>query len=233
MRGRLEAEVKALGLAELPDLADVNLEISGTHTEAETLADAISATEGALEGSKAAHRASDEAFRGVERRLEAARTLLETKTAELAAGRKVRSDEELASHAAALVRHWSELRSALTQMEQRRLEAPETVAARIRRLEAAGGNHRSEASRLNTMITRLGAHVEAAEGAGLEEAIERTKLDLERLEAAVATMQEEAAALELLLTALRQAESEAKARYLAPVTSRVEPYLRMCGYRSR
>ena len=41
------------------------------------------------------------------------------------------------------------------------------------------------------------------------------------------SLEEEAAALGLLLDTLRQAESEAKAKYLAPVTSRVEPYLRM------
>jgi hypothetical protein len=43
----------------------------------------------------------------------------------------------------------------------------------------------------------------------------------------VAEFEREAAVLQLLLETLNSAESEAKSRYLAPVVSRVQPYLRM------
>ena len=49
----------------------------------------------------------------------------------------------------------------------------------------------------------------------------------DRLTGAVAELEQEAEVLQLLLDTLDTAESEAKARYLAPVVSRVEPYLKM------
>jgi hypothetical protein len=48
-----------------------------------------------------------------------------------------------------------------------------------------------------------------------------------RLRAEVQNYEQEVAVLELLRETLRSAETEAKARYLSPVITRVEPYLKM------
>ncbi len=62
---------------------------------------------------------------------------------------------------------------------------------------------------------------------GVEEALEVTRAEQARLAAAVKGYEEETAVLQLLQQTLREAEREAKALYLAPVVSRVEPYLKM------
>jgi len=49
----------------------------------------------------------------------------------------------------------------------------------------------------------------------------------DRFTSTIAEFQEEAEVLQLLLDTLETAEGEAKTRYLAPVVSRVEPYLKM------
>jgi hypothetical protein len=54
-----------------------------------------------------------------------------------------------------------------------------------------------------------------------------TEAERDRLASAVAEFEKEAAVLQLLLETLEVAEGEAKTRYLAPVVSRVEPYLKM------
>ena len=51
--------------------------------------------------------------------------------------------------------------------------------------------------------------------------------DRDRLTETVAEYEKEVAFLELLLTTLEGAERDAKTRYLAPVVSRVQPYLKM------
>jgi uncharacterized protein YhaN len=80
---------------------------------------------------------------------------------------------------------------------------------------------------LKTEIARIGTLVEMSEAVGLDEALEAANADLNRLDAKVDDYQQEVAILQLLLSTLRAAESEAKVKYLGPVTSRVEPYLRM------
>ncbi len=69
--------------------------------------------------------------------------------------------------------------------------------------------------------------VEANEGAGVEEMLLAAGAERDRLASAVAEFEKEAAILQLLLETLELAEGEAKTRYLAPVVSRVEPYLKM------
>ena len=103
----------------------------------------------------------------------------------------------------------------------------EAIHAKIKRLEGAGQSHQQETNRLNTEITRLGTQIEANEGAGIEEALEAAIADQGKLDAEVKNYAQEASVLRLLLDTLRQAESEAKTLYLAPVASRVEPYLKM------
>jgi len=94
-------------------------------------------------------------------------------------------------------------------------------------LEGAAGNHQHSVATLSNEVTRLNALIEANEGAGVEEMLLTAEAERDRLTSVAAEMQQEAEVLQLLLDTLDTAEGEAKTRYLAPVVSRVEPYLKM------
>ena len=101
----------------------------------------------------------------------------------------------------------------------------EAIDARIRRLEGAAANHTRAIESLNIDIARLAALIEANESSGVEELLLASEAERDRLAETVAEFEQEAAVLQLLLETLETAEREAKNRYLAPVVSRVQPYL--------
>jgi uncharacterized protein YhaN len=115
----------------------------------------------------------------------------------------------------------------LAEKERGQGETVESVDARIKRLEGAAHNHQRSVANLHIEGTRLNALIEANEGAGIEEMLLAAEAERDRLASAVAEFEKEASVLQLLLETLELAEGEAKTRYLAPVVSRVEPYLKM------
>ena len=114
----------------------------------------------------------------------------------------------------ALKEDWSA--SARTQLE-----------ARISRLNSA--IERRASSRIETKIetVRLRERVEAHDSAGIDEAIEHTRHELEQAKRQRDRIERELEVLDLLAQTLRAAESEARERYLAPVVDRIHPYLQM------
>lgn len=227
LRGRLKTELAALSLSALPAAAEIAGDIAETHDRAEHLAADIQTAEAALEGPKGVLAEATTTLQEIEQRLAGRRGTLETKEAALLAARAKSSDEELSAHAAELTLRANEQQIALTALENNQGETVEAIDVRIKRLETAGRNHQDAVAALNNEITRLTTLIEASEGAGVEEALEVARAEQARLAAAVKGYEEEAAVLQLLQQALRQAEREAKALYLAPVVSRVEPYLKM------
>lgn len=227
LRGRLKTELEALGLSALPTTAEIAKEIAETHDRAEQLAADIGTAEVAVEGPKGVLAEATATLQEMEQRLAGRCGTLETKQAALAAGRAEASDEELSAHADELTLLATKQQTALTTLENNQGETVEAIDVRIKRLEAAGRNHQDALARLNNEITRLTALIEASEGAGVEEALEVARAEQARLEAAVKGYEEETAVLQLLQQTLREAEREAKALYLAPVVSRIEPYLKM------
>ena len=103
----------------------------------------------------------------------------------------------------------------------------ELLQARIDRREEAIKAHNNRRSDLGAEISRLQGIIEAQEGAGIGETIEHTERELDRARDRHDRFDREVAVLNLLSTTLHEAESEAKERYLAPVRSRVHPYLQM------
>ncbi|OFV97003.1 MAG: hypothetical protein A3F68_00240 [Acidobacteria bacterium RIFCSPLOWO2_12_FULL_54_10] len=227
LQGRLKTEFEVLGLSALPTAAEIAKEITETHHRAEQLAADIETGEAAVEGPKGVLAEATATLQELEQRLAGRRGTLETKQAALTAGRAQSSDEELSAHARELTLRADEQQTALTTLENNQGETVEAIDMRIRRLEAAGRNHQDALAGLNNEITRLTTLIEASEGAGVEEALEVARAEQSRLEAAVKGYEEETAVLQLLQQTLREAEREAKALYLAPVVSRVEPYLKM------
>jgi len=101
------------------------------------------------------------------------------------------------------------------------------LEARIGRLEKALQDRRDKRGKLQEQIAGLKSRVEAADGAGLDEAIEQKARELELAEEERRRQQREVQVLGLLLSTLRNAEREAKGRYLSPVLNRVRPYLQL------
>lgn len=227
LQGRLKTELEVLGLSVLPTTAEIAKDIAETHRNAEQLAADTGTAEAALDGPKGVLSEAIATLQELEQSVAGRRGTLETKQAALAAGRAEASDEELSAHADELTLLATKQQTALTTLENNQGETVDAIDVRIKRLEAAGRNHQDALARLNNEITRLTALIEANEGAGVEEALEVARAEQARLEAAVKSYEEETAVLQILQQTLREAEREAKALYLAPVVSRVEPYLKM------
>ncbi len=110
---------------------------------------------------------------------------------------------------------------------QRTDETLPQLDARIRRLDKAIRERREKRESLNVRIAGLTSRIEALEGAGLDEAIEQKDRERELCDEECGRFEREAAVLTLLLSTLRDAEHDAKERYLSPVLKRVRPYLRL------
>ncbi len=110
---------------------------------------------------------------------------------------------------------------------QRTDETLPQLNARIERLDKAIRDRRQKRESLNVRIAGLKSRIEALEGAGLDEAIEQKDRERELCDEECGRFEREAAVLTLLLSTLRDAEHDAKERYLSPVLKRVRPYLQL------
>lgn len=120
----------------------------------------------------------------------------------------------------------SEQQEALTELNtEREDDSLEHLQARINRLEKAISDRREKRSNLEVEIGRLKSHIEISEGAGLDEAIQQKNRELELCQEEVRRSKREVDVLTLLLSTLRDAEREAKERYMSPVVNRLRPYL--------
>ncbi len=226
-RGRRDVELAALGLEALPEITAIEGDIRHNVAEAERLLAEIKAAEAGLAGPKDAVEKTREAFEALRRDLAAETRNLGAKEATLASGRQEASDDVLEKKAIELEGLAAARWMAATTLERERAETAEDIGARITRLENAARVHHHETTKLRTEIARLSGIVTAKEGEGIEEKLDATRAERDRIEAEVKNYELEVAVLELLRDTLRAAEAEAKARYLAPVVTRVEPYLKM------
>ena len=101
------------------------------------------------------------------------------------------------------------------------------LEARIARLESTTSQRAKQREELRTEVARLKERIESQDSAGIEETIEHTQQEIEQSKRLRERHEREIKALDLLSKTLRDAESEAKDRYLAPVLSKVRPYLQM------
>lgn len=118
-------------------------------------------------------------------------------------------------------------RAILTLEQQREGETLAQLEARISRLETALQKRRDKRSELKEQVARLQSHIEALEGAGLDEAVAQKTRELDLADEQRKRYKREVSVLALLSSTLRSAETAAKARYLSPVLQRVRPYLQL------
>jgi uncharacterized protein YhaN len=227
LRGRLNADMKKLALAALPDEPALAKQIEENHQKGEQLAAEIATAEARLAGPQDVLAQADKKLRSVQDQVAALKATIDTKKADLEAGRSTSSDAQLTSSAEILLREAVEKETRVSERERNESENVEVIDARIKRLEGAATNYQRSVVNLGNEITRLTALIEANEGAGVEELLLAAEAERDRLGNMVAEYKKEVSVLELLRATLDAAESETKSRYLAPVVARVEPYLRM------
>jgi uncharacterized protein YhaN len=219
--------MKNCDLTELPAESELAGDIQKNLSDGARLEAEIKTAEAELAGPADVLLQADKKLRHIRERLAGLNGTVETKKADLAASRVSVSDKQLFSNAEALDREATAKDAQLAEKEREEGESPEAIDARIKRLEGAAGNHQHSVATLSNEVTRLNALIEANEGAGVEEMLLTAEAERDRLTSVAAEMQQEAEVLQLLLDTLDTAEGEAKTRYLAPVVSRVEPYLKM------
>ncbi len=227
LHGKLATELEILGLAAPPPSGETETAISAAHREGELISAAIETADAAAEGPKLSLTEAVEAVQDFRNRLTGLHAALLGKQDQLAAGRARCGDDELIGQAQELGRLTADAQAALAEQERGRGETVDEIDVRIRRLEAAGKQHAAEIERLNQEISRLEGVIEANEGIGVDEDLGAAQAEEVRLTAQVRACEEEVAVLTLLRDTLREAESEAKQKYLAPVAQRAAPYLRM------
>jgi energy-coupling factor transporter ATP-binding protein EcfA2 len=227
LRGRLKAEMEKLTLATLPEDERLATEIEKNHEEGARLATDIETAEAELAGPQDLLAQADKKLRSAQEKVAGLKGTIDTKKADLQAGRATFSDAQFGANAEALERDAIGKAELLAEMQKSQGESLEAIDARIKRLEGAAANHQRSLADLGNEATRLTALIEANEGTGVEEMLLAAEAERDRLAGAVAEFEEASAVLQLLLETLEIAETEAKNRYLAPVVSRVEPYLKM------
>ena len=227
LRGRLKLEMEKSELLEIPGEDELARDIASNHEEGARLAAEAEIAAAGLEGPQDALIQADKKLRSVRESLAGLNGTIETKKADLEAGRAGSSDDQLSTSAETLEREAITMYGQLAEKERSQGESLEAIDARIKRLEGAATNHQRSVADLGIEVTRLTALIEANEGAGVEEMLLAAEAERDRLTSTVAEFEHEAAVLQLLLETLETAEGEAKTRYLAPVVGRVEPYLKM------
>ena len=138
------------------------------------------------------------------------------------------SDDQLADNLVAAEQQYSRSESVVAALTAKRSAAARSrLEARIARLEQVINDREQQRADRRTEIARLRERVELHDSAGIDEALEHSKRQLEQTIRQRDRLQREIEVLDLLLSTLREAENEAKERYLAPVLDRVRPYLQM------
>ncbi|WP_217808213.1 ATP-binding protein, partial [Oceanibacterium hippocampi] len=161
-------------------------------------------------------------------RYEDGKERLERLKSDLTEAEKQTPDEDLHAAVSAARKALADQEKAVSSLEgQREGETLPQLEARISRLEKALQDRRDKRTDLKEKLAGFRSHIEALEGAGLDEAIQQQEREVELAEEQLRRYEREVEVLSLLLTTLRSAETEAKERYLSPVLKRVRPYLQL------
>ena len=228
LRKILEQEMAELGIEELPEHAEAESALRDAVERADEARGAVNSARAALGGPENNLSRLQTELGTVKARYDDGKARLETLRRQLATAEKVSSDDELQATIDAAQAQLTGQEAAVANLEaQRTDETIPQLEARIARLEKAIQDRREKRGNLKEKIAGLGSHVEALEGAGLDEGIQQKERELEFCEEERRRSAREVQILSLLLSTLRAAEQDAKERYLSPVLKRVRPYLQL------
>ena len=224
----LEREMTDLGIESLPSEKEAEQALASAQESAQEVRDILTAARAALVGPEEEISHIQTELGSVKARYEDRKERLENLKSGLAEAEEQTSDDDLDAAVSAARKAQEGQEKAVSELEEKREgETLPQLDARISRLETALQDRRDKRTDLKERIAGLRSHIEALEGAGLDEAIQQKEREVELADDQLQRYQREVAVLSLLLSTLRSAETEAKERYLSPVLKRVRPYLQL------
>lgn len=224
----LERELADLGIEGLPTEKEAEQTLTSAQDGAREARDTLTTARAGLVGPEGEIGRIQTELGGVKTRYEDGKERLERLKTGLTEAEKYNSDDAMHAAVSAARKVLADQKKAVSSLEQQREgEALPQLEARISRLEKAFQERRDRRTDLKEKIAGFRSHIEALEGAGLDEAIRQQERKVELAEEQLQRYEREVAVLSLLLTTLRSAETEAKERYLSPVLKRVRPYLQL------
>ena len=228
LRQVLKQEKSELDLQELPARRDAETALRTAQEQSDEARGALDTARAALSGPEAALGELQTEIAALQGRYDESKDRLERLRVEVTQAEAECSDDDLQSGIDSARFAQSEQETAIERLEAKRSdETLPQLKARIGRLESALQERRDKRAKLEAEIAGLKSLVEAGEGAGLDEVIERQARELELAEEEKRRRNREVEVLSLLLSTLRSAEQEAKEQYLSPVLKRVRPYLQL------
>ena len=228
MRTILEREKAELQLERLPAHSEAEATLRTAREQAAEARDSLQTARAVLTGPEEVLTRLQSELATVNARHEEAEKRVEKLRRHVTDAEAVCADDQLAAAIEAARSALSEQERAVATLEEQRTdETLPQLEARIGRLEKALQDRRDKRATLREKIAGLRSRVEAAEVAGLDEAIAQKSRELALCEEERQRLDREVRVLGLLLATLRSAEQEAKERYLSPVLRRVRPYLQL------
>ena len=228
LRQVLKREMNDLDLQDLPAGRDAETALIAAQGEADKTRSARDTARAALSGPEGTLSELQTEIATLQGRYDESEDRLKRLQVEVAQEEERRSDDELQSDIEAAQTALAEQETMVARLEgERGDETVPQLEARISRLEKALEERRNKQFSLKESIAGFRSRIEAAEGAGLDEAIEQQARELEFAEQDKLRQAREVEILSLLLSTLRGAEREAKEQYLSPVMKRVRPYLQL------
>jgi chromosome segregation ATPase len=227
-RAILEREKAKLQLDQLPARSAADAAFRVARDQVEEARDSLQTARAALAGPEESLARLQIEFATVNARHEEAEKRVEKLNHQLAEAEAAWPEDQLIAAIEVARDSLSKQESAIAALERQRTdETVPQLEARIGRLEKTVQDRRNKRSSLKEKIAGLRSRLEAAEAAGLDEMIAQKGRELAQSDDGRQRLDHEVRVLDLLLTTLRNAEHEAKERYLSPVLRRVRPYLQL------
>ena len=226
LRKILKREMDELDLREIPNRQESEKALRVARTQAEELQNASRTARAALIGPEEALGQLKTNLGIVKARHDESKKQLEKLQRQLATDQETHSDNDLQTAIETAHAALSEQKRTITDLEaQRTEETLPQLKARIGRLENAIQGRQKRRGDLEVKIAGLESRIEVAGGAGLDEVIGEETRKMEFAEEDLRRHKRELQVLGLLRSTLRNAEQQAKERYLSPVLKRIRPYL--------
>ncbi len=228
LRARLSASLAELELSQAPGREEVERSLESTVAGAQALSVRVEEARGAAAAGESVLRSQQAKSATAHANHGAATAELQRRRREQEAAIASESDE-------ALNRRRDALRQALATAAAERERVARTAAdanlalieARIQRLTAKQAQRRDNIEHLRSVIQGHRIRIGEREGEGIDERIARGERELAQMEEEKALLDREVRVLQLLDAELEAAERAAKERYMAPVVTRIRPYLQL------
>ena len=228
LRQILTREMTELSIEKLPTQHEAATELRATQEQAAEVRGAVDTARAALRSPEDTLGELQTELGTVSTRYEDGKERLEKLRQQLAEAEEAHADDAMQAAIETAQTEVSDQESTITNLQaQRTDETLPQLEARTARLEKAIQDRRDKRGNLKEKTAGLRSHVEALEGAGLDEAIQKKARELELRDEECRRSEREVRVLSLLLSTLRSAEQEAKERYLSPVLNRIRPYLQL------